>query len=38
MTNQAATLRTNWETKVAYYVSGSANLFGSEYAFDATGF
>jgi len=38
MTSQAASLRSNWETKVAYYVSGSANLFGSEYAFDATGF
>ena len=38
MSTQAASLRTKWETKVAYYVSGSANLFGSEYAFDATGF
>ena len=38
MTSQAASLRSDWETKVAYYVSGSANLFGSEYAFDATGF
>src|SRR5215475_13904260 len=38
MTNQAATLRTNWEQKVNYYVSGYANLFGSEYAFDSTGF
>jgi|GEM_PF-753751 len=38
MTSQAASLRTNWEAKVAYYISGSANLFGSEYAFDATGF
>ena len=38
MTTQAASLRAKWETKVAYYVSGSANLFGSEYAFDATGF
>jgi hypothetical protein len=38
MTAQATSLRAKWETKVAYYVSGSANLFGSEYAFDATGF
>jgi hypothetical protein len=38
MTTQAASLRTKWETKVAYYISGNANLFGSEYAFDATGF
>jgi hypothetical protein len=38
MTTQAASLRTKWETKVVYYISGSANLFGSEYAFDATGF
>jgi len=38
MTNQAATLRTNWEQKVSYYVNGYANLFGSEYAFDSTGF
>src|SRR5205823_14773127 len=38
MTNQAATLRTNWEQKVNYYVNGYANLFGSEYAFDSTGF
>ena len=38
MTNQAASLRTNWETKVNYYVSGNADLFASEYAFDSTGF
>jgi hypothetical protein len=38
MTSQAATLRTNWEQKVSYYVNGYANLFGSEYAFDSTGF
>jgi len=38
MTTQASSLRTKWETKVGYYVSASANLFGSEYAFDATGF
>lgn len=38
LTNQAATLRANWEQKVSYYVNGYANLFGSEYAFDSTGF
>jgi hypothetical protein len=38
MTSQAASLRTNWETKVRYYVDGKANLFASEYSFDATGF
>jgi hypothetical protein len=38
MTNEAATLRTEWQAKVNYYLSGNANLFGSEYAFDSTGF
>jgi hypothetical protein len=38
MTNEATTLQTKWETKVNYYLSGGANLFGSEYAFDSTGF
>jgi len=38
MTNEAAALQANWETKVAYYVGGDADLFASEYAFDATGF
>ena len=38
MTTQAASLRAKWETKIAYYVSGQADLFGSEYAFDSTGF
>jgi hypothetical protein len=38
MTTQANTLRTKWEQKVNYYLSGTANLFGSEYAFDSTGF
>ena len=38
MTSQAASLRANWEAKVNYYVGGNANLFASEYAFDATGF
>jgi hypothetical protein len=38
MTNEAANLRTPWEQKVNFYVTGQANLFGSEYAFDSTGF
>lgn len=38
MTNEAAELRANWEAKVSYYVGGNADLFASEYAFDATGF
>ena len=37
-TAQAANLRALWETKIAYYVNGHADLFASEYAFDATGF
>ena len=28
----------HWEKKVTFFVSGSPNLFGSEYAFDSTGF
>ena len=36
--DEAAQLRTHWEKKVAFFVSGSPNLFGSEYAFDSTGF
>ena len=38
MTSQAASLRANWEAKVNYYIGGNANLFASEYSFDATGF
>jgi hypothetical protein len=38
LTSQAASLKANWETKVNYYVGGNANLFASEYSFDATGF
>jgi hypothetical protein len=38
MTGQAASLRNNWEQKVNYYVTGQADLFASEYAFDSTGF
>jgi hypothetical protein len=36
--DQAAQLRTHWEKKVAFFISGNPNLFGSEYAFDSTGF
>jgi len=35
---EAAQLRGHWEKKVAFFVSGGPNLFGSEYAFDSTGF
>src|SRR5262249_9150851 len=38
MTNQAASLRGKWEQKVNYYITGQADLFASEYAFDSTGF
>ena len=38
MTAEEANLRAVWETKVNYYVNGNADLFASEYAFDATGF
>jgi len=36
--DEAAQLRTHWEKKVAFFVSGNANLYSSEYAFDSTGF
>ncbi|HEY4357303.1 MAG TPA: DUF5695 domain-containing protein [Acidobacteriaceae bacterium] len=36
--DEAAKLRMHWEKKVAFFVSGGPNLFGSEYAFDSTGF
>ena len=36
--DEAAQLRTHWEKKVAFFVSGNPNLYGSEYAFDSTGF
>jgi hypothetical protein len=35
---QAKRLRHHWETKVDYFLSGEANLFGSEYPYDTTGF
>jgi hypothetical protein len=36
--DEATTLRGHWEKKVAFFVAGGPNLFGSEYAFDSTGF
>ena len=36
--DEASQLRGHWEKKVAFFVSGGPNLFGSEYAFDSTGF
>jgi Family of unknown function (DUF5695) len=36
--DEAAELRMHWEKKVQFFVSGGPNLFGSEYAFDSTGF
>jgi hypothetical protein len=38
MTSEAAILRGHWEQKVNYFVLNSADLFGSEYSFDSTGF
>lgn len=35
---QAQELRGFWETKVRFFVTGRPDLFGSEYAFDSTGF
>jgi hypothetical protein len=35
---QAQELRGHWEKKVAYFVNKDPYLFGSEYAFDSTGF
>lgn len=34
----AAELRGFWEEKVRFFVTGTPDLFGSEYAFDSTGF
>jgi hypothetical protein len=36
--DEAVQLRVHWEKKVAFFVNGGPNLFGSEYAFDSTGF
>ena len=38
MSTEAATLKSYWEQKVNYFVLNNANLFGSEYSFDSTGF
>lgn len=38
MSSEASDLRRKWEEKVRFFVSGKADLFGSEYAFDSTGF
>lgn len=38
MAAEAATLRSHWEQKVSWFVSTNADLFGSEYSFDSTGF
>ncbi|MDE1147043.1 MAG: DUF5695 domain-containing protein [Azospirillaceae bacterium] len=35
---KAQTLRGHWERKVDFFVNGKPDLFGSEYAFDSTGF
>lgn len=36
--DEALKLRGYWEKKVQFFVAGKPNLFGSEYAFDSTGF
>ncbi|HKJ33520.1 MAG TPA: DUF5695 domain-containing protein [Balneolales bacterium] len=35
---KALRLRKQWEKKAAYFLSGKANMFGSEYPYDTTGF
>lgn len=35
---EASKLREQWEKKVTFFIAGKPNLFGSEYAFDSTGF
>ncbi|HKK45041.1 MAG TPA: DUF5695 domain-containing protein [Balneolaceae bacterium] len=35
---KADRLRMHWERKVAYFLSGQANMFRSEYPYDTTGF
>ncbi|HEY7089852.1 MAG TPA: DUF5695 domain-containing protein [Tepidisphaeraceae bacterium] len=37
-TDQAKEIRGHWERKVAHFVNDDPYLFGSEYAFDSTGF
>jgi hypothetical protein len=36
--DEASKLRAQWEKKVAFFISGNPDLYGSEYAFDSTGF
>lgn len=36
--NEARTLRDHWEKKARFFITGAPDLFGSEYAFDSTGF
>ena len=36
--DQAAKLRTHWETKAKHFINDHPYLFGSEYPFDSTGF
>ncbi|HEX4007818.1 MAG TPA: DUF5695 domain-containing protein [Acidobacteriaceae bacterium] len=36
--DEASQLRIHWEKKVTFFVSGNPDLYGSEYAFDSTGF
>ncbi len=35
---EAFRLQKQWETKVEYFLSGKADMFGSEYPYDTTGF
>ncbi len=37
-TAEASTLRNHWEQKVDHFVNQNPDLYGSEYAFDSTGF
>ncbi len=37
-TDDATALRGHWEKKVRFFITGAPDLFGSEYAFDSTGF
>lgn len=37
-TDDAKALRGHWEKKARFFITGAPDLFGSEYAFDSTGF
>jgi hypothetical protein len=37
-TDDAQALRGHWEKKARFFITGAPDLFGSEYAFDSTGF